>query len=262
MKLIAVIKSLVFACLITSSAYAVETENKHTNQRIMFIGNSFSFYNNGIHNHLGGLVRSAGDWSRAYRFRLNTLSGGRLHEHSTQLSNIVNAKDANWDTIVLQPHSNEAITRKRKSAFQRALSEHINVIRNANMEPLLFMTWAYKGDSAMHQELLKAYTESAAKHKMRLIPVGIAFDTAQRSLPDIDLYVPDVLSVDENGQLTYKSDIKHPSLAGSYLAACVFYAALYDRSPLNLPYNGGLSKETAEQLQQLAWQTVEQFNEI
>ena len=262
MKLTSIIKAFLFASLylITIAVSAVETENTHTNKRIMFVGNSFSFYNNGVHNHLGGLVRSAGDWSRAYRFRLNTLSGGRLQEHTAQLKNIISAKNANWDTFVLQPHSNEAISKTRAKAFELALSEQVNIVRNAGAEPLLFMTWAYKGDNEMHQQLLKAYTGAGTKHNLRLIPVGNAFQHAQQQLPNIELYVADVLSVSADGRLTYKADIKHPSPAGSYLAACVFYAALYQKSPENLPFVGGLSAETAKQLQRIAWHTVERFN--
>lgn len=262
MKLTSIIKAFLLAslCLITIGVYAVETENTHTNKRIMFIGNSFSFYNNGVHNHLGGLVRSAGDWSRAYRFRLNTLSGGRLQEHTAQLKNILSAKNANWDTVVLQPHSNEAISKNRAKAFELALSEQVNIVRNAGAEPLLFMTWAYKGDNEMHKQLLKAYTEAGAKYDLRLIPVGNAFQKAQQHLPNIELYVADVLSVDANGHLTYRTDIKHPSPAGSYLAACVFYAALYKKSPEDLLFVGGVGAETAKKLQRIAWQTVEQFN--
>lgn len=259
-KLKSILKTALIAsvCLLAASTYATESDNAY--KRIMFIGNSFSFYNNGVHNHLGGLVRSAGDWSRAYRYRLNTLSGGRLHEHTSQIKNIINGKNANWDTIVLQPHSNEAITKTRMDAFKRALSEQVKLIREAGIEPLLFMTWAYKGDNAMHQKLMKAYTEAGAEHALRLIPVGIAFQEAQQQLPSIDLFVADVLSVDAEGRLTYKADIKHPSAAGSYLAACVFYAALYQKSPEGLPFLAGLTEETAKQLQRLAWQTVERFN--
>lgn len=165
-----------------------------------------------------------------------------------------------WDSVVLQPQSNEAIVKTRVDSFNLALSEQVEIIRKAGSEPLLFMTWAYKNSGNMHQRLEQAYLNAGTKYNLRLIPVGIAFHQVQKQLPNIDLYVADILSIDNKGVLTYKADIKHPSWAGTYLAACVFYAALYRKSPENLSYTGGLNPPLANQLQRIAWQTVEHFD--
>jgi hypothetical protein len=50
----------------------------------------------------------------------------------------------------------------------------------------------------------------------------------------------------------YDPDGSHPSLRGSYLAASVFFTALYKVSPVGLSYPGGLSEETARYLQRVA----------
>ena len=49
------------------------------------------------------------------------------------------------------------------------------------------------------------------------------------------------------------------SLLGTYLAAIVFAAALYDRSPIGVSYTAGLSKEQAGFAQKIAWETVKAF---
>lgn len=56
-------------------------------------------------------------------------------------------------------------------------------------------------------------------------------------------------------------DGSHPDLLGTYLAACVTYAALYEKSPVGNPYNyyGAIDAETAAFLQQVAWDTVTSF---
>ena len=243
---------------VTTNVVAGESYNPH--KRVMFIGNSFSYYNNGLQNHLAGLVRSANEWSRSHRYRLSTLSGGRLYEHTEQLRNSMRSEKIKWDSVVLQPQSNEAIVKARVDSFNLALSEQVEIIRKAGSEPLLFMTWAYKSSGDMHQRLEQAYLDAGTKYNLRLIPVGIAFHQVKKQLPNIDLYVADILSIDSKGALTYKADIKHPSWAGTYLAACVFYAALYRKSPENLPYTGGLNLPLANQLQRIAWQTVEHFD--
>jgi hypothetical protein len=47
-------------------------------------------------------------------------------------------------------------------------------------------------------------------------------------------------------------DGRHPSRAGSYLAACTFYGALYEKTPVENPYTAGLSREQVRVLQQAA----------
>jgi hypothetical protein len=49
------------------------------------------------------------------------------------------------------------------------------------------------------------------------------------------------------------SDLHHPSLLGSALAAQVFYASLLARSPEGLPRIPGLDAETSQALQRIAW---------
>ena len=59
----------------------------------------------------------------------------------------------------------------------------------------------------------------------------------------------------------YHSDGSHPSLAGTYLAACVLFATLYDHSPVGgaLPVDSDMTEQTARALQQVAWDTVTAF---
>jgi hypothetical protein len=48
----------------------------------------------------------------------------------------------------------------------------------------------------------------------------------------------------------------HPTRSGTYLAACVFYAALFGESPEGLEYTGGLGSGEAAILQSIAAETV------
>jgi hypothetical protein len=54
----------------------------------------------------------------------------------------------------------------------------------------------------------------------------------------------------------FTSDGSHPTLAGSYLAACTFYATIFDKSPEGISYTAGLSALDAAYLQQIAAYTV------
>ena len=54
----------------------------------------------------------------------------------------------------------------------------------------------------------------------------------------------------------WQGDGSHPTRKGTYLAACVFYATIFDESPVGLGYHGGLSADEASTLQQIAASTV------
>jgi len=55
------------------------------------------------------------------------------------------------------------------------------------------------------------------------------------------------------------ADRRHPSLEGTYLAACTVLASVYGRNPMGNSYTAGLAPETAAYLQQIAWETVRAF---
>ncbi|MHA7230840.1 hypothetical protein ACVT98_18630 [Vibrio campbellii] len=76
----------------------------------------------------------------------------------------------------------------------------------------------------------------------------MAFEQSINQYPEINLY---------------HSDGKHPSLEGTYLAASVFFATLYNKSPVGgaIPVDTDMSPETAKKLQTIAWETVQRFQD-
>jgi hypothetical protein len=52
----------------------------------------------------------------------------------------------------------------------------------------------------------------------------------------------------------WQADGSHPSPAGTYLAACVLYARIFDASPVGVADTGGLSPDVAQALQVAAEQ--------
>src|SRR5262249_15155204 len=118
------------------------------------------------------------------------------------------------------------------------------VIRQAGSKPVLYETFARRegdpdnvpGDSytSMQYRITEAYRQIANELHAELVPVGSAWQRALRERPNLRLWAGDGL---------------HPSIAGSYLAACTFYAHFYQRSPLGNPYLAGLDAADALVLQ-------------
>ena len=90
------------------------------------------------------------------------------------------------------------------------------------------------------------YVEVGNEIDALVIPVGLAFEEAYRRMPALRFHHPDGT---------------HPSLLGTYLAACTTYATLYGRSPVGNAYRaeGLIEEEVATQLQQIAQDVVIQF---
>jgi hypothetical protein len=79
--------------------------------------------------------------------------------------------------------------------------------------------------------------------KAQIAPVGDAWQAARKADPKLMLH---------------SKDQKHPTPAGAYLAACVFYATIYEKSPEWLPGSiGKLTDDEARALQTIAWKTVQ-----
>lgn len=225
-------------------------------KKVLFTGNSFSFYNNSVHNQLAALIRANGEWKKGQnRMRLLSLSGGHMHEMRPLLSSYLSSSK-NWQAVVLQPHSNELVTKSKQKRFHRNFEKTVKMLRDKQIQPILFMTWPYANDNKMAVELRTGFTQLSKQHQVPLVPVGVAFEYAAKALPKIKLYSADVLGKSKQGKVTYRKTLKHPSEAGSYLAACVFYAALYHKSPEGNRYHANLSKSTATKLQRVSWQVV------
>jgi len=96
----------------------------------------------------------------------------------------------------------------------------------------------------MTHQLAEEYTLAGNETGSLVIPAGLAFAASVAANPSIELYDPDG---------------RHPSPAGTYLAACTVLAAVYGKSPVDNPYRASLDAKTALALQRTAAETVQKF---
>ena len=131
-----------------------------------------------------------------------------------------------------------------RGTFDEYAKRHAETVRRHGAQPVFFMSWAYLDKPEMTQELAEAYTRVGNENDALVIPAGLAFARVVEQRPDINLYLPDK---------------RHPTLAGTYLAAATTYSALFRRSPVGLGYTAGLDPEVARFLQLVAWETVQGY---
>ena len=218
----------------------------------IFIGNSFFYYNNGVNTHLAQLIAAASP-ARPWCSTLVGISGAGLDWHDVESyfrpgaigsfsfdanNDIVFNKLARlFDVAVLMDGSQSPIHPALAQASRDYFRQHCATLRRHGAEPVLFMTWAYADRPDMTAPLAQAYRRAGADNDARVIPAGLAFAHAASVRPDMDLW---------------HADKRHPSLAGTYLSACLTYAVLFETSPLGLAYDAGLGAQTATFLQQVA----------
>ena len=252
------VRLMVLLSLLLGSSIASAAGAKFP-EKVLFVGNSFTYYNDGLHMHYGNLLRAAGLYQpQSSNLRMMTFSGSGLWEHEAALQSAVTNDP--WQAVVMHDYSNGPIARwDRFVAASDALS---SIARKHSAEPILLMTWAYADQPEMTPALAAAYVRRGEELGARVIPVGLAFAAANRELADlaVDLYSPDIKTFD-NGQPVYEKTVKHPSLAGTYLAACTVFASLTGQSPEGLIYDAGLDAQLAAALQRVAYRTVENFQQ-
>ena len=227
---------------------------------VVYIGNSFFYYNNSLHNHVGRLV-AAGVPGHRFRSSSITISGSGFEWHDVDsyfrpgavgaytfdaANNIVfnDPKQKLFELAILMDCSQCPLHPTLGATFREFARKHSETVRKHGAQPVLFMSWAYADAPAMTSQLAEAYTRAANDNGAYVIPAGLAFARAIERRPQLNLYV---------------ADKRHPSLAGTYLAACTTYASLFGKSPAGLAYTAGLDGDTATFLQNVAWDTVQDF---
>jgi hypothetical protein len=229
---------------------------------LLYVGNSFMYYNNSLHGHVSLLARAAADKDRAaHRAVSITISGSGMDWHdvgSYFRPNAVgrysfvgdnevrfNPPGRAFDAVVLMDCSQCPVHPTLRPIFFEYTKRHSDTVRANGAEPIFFMTWAYADKPEMTQGLADAYNEAGRLNDAHVIPAGLAFARSIAVKPDLNLYVPDK---------------RHPSLAGTYLAACVFLGSVFGVSPVGNGYTAGLDAATASHLQRVAWETVQSYH--
>ena len=221
----------------------------------LFIGNSFFYYNNGINSHLTKLV-AAMDAGFPYRSTLVAISGSGLDWHDVESyfrpdaigkysfdpdNNVVfNKLDKLFDIAIIMDSSQGPLHPVLAPVFDEYAEKNVATIRKHGAEPVLFMSWAYADKPEMTLPLRETYTSAGNLLNALVIPAGLAFAHSLAERPGLNLHA---------------DDKRHPSLAGTYLAACVTFACLFGVSPEKLSWRAELDLETATFLQKVAWQT-------
>ncbi|HZX03998.1 hypothetical protein [Kribbella sp.] len=201
--------------------------------RILFVGNSFTSNNN-----LPKLLKDlAGARGIEVEHKVISVGGASLRQHLNAGKALDAIANGGYDVVVLQEQSTLPI--KSPARFRESARDFHQAIAAAGARTVFYLTWARSNAPETQQALTDAYAGAASELGGTLIPVGMVWE---RFLAAHDKPV------------LHESDNSHPTLAGSYLGACVFLIALLNADPvgIDVPVKG-LDAETTALVQQAAW---------
>jgi hypothetical protein len=215
--------------------------------RVLFVGNSYTYVND-LPSMVGALARAGG---HQIETGMAAEGGLTLADHVASSATQAKLSSAPWDVVVLQEQSQiPAIAQFRTDQMYPAARRLIRTIRVAGERPMFYLTWAHRDGwpenglpdyARMQAQIDQGYLTIANELGVAVAPVGRAWSTVvtQSTRPGL-----------------WQDDGSHPEVAGTYLAACVFYAAIFGQSPVGLTDDEGLPKDQAASLRQVASDTV------
>ncbi|MDP7011941.1 MAG: hypothetical protein QF685_11240 [Verrucomicrobiota bacterium] len=218
--------------------------------RVLFVGNGLTAANNmaDVINAMaiGGKFKIEAD-VRAYEgYSLRSHVGDlRTYQAITNVvfdrNNFTNALPL--DAVIMQEHT--VLPVYDFPQMQTNVSMLTQVITNQDSLPMLFMTWSRPDPFFTRADVLfrtdSAYTALGQQQNMPVVPCGRAWELSEWRRPEVVLR--------ENDGYT-------PTIKGTYLNACMFYAYLTWQSPVGLN-NGGLHAIPQDEitfLQNIAWE--------
>jgi len=246
-------KKIVLISVFTLFNCSVFSQSK----KALFLGNSYTYVND-----LPGLLKNiALSFGDTLNTQQNTPGGYYFAAHVTQPTTLSLIQAEQWDFVILQEQSQipslpQSITGSDYSVPHSITLDSLIKHNSPCTETVFYMTWGREnGDASfcgqhppvctydgMQQELRNTYLLMADTNKSTVSPVGAAWKNVRDNYPAINLY---------------STDGSHPNIHGSYLAACVFYATLFQKSPIGSSYiPAGITSNNAAILQSVASSTV------
>lgn len=231
------------------------TTTLNAQERVLFIGNSYTAANS-LPTMVAAVASSA---NQNLACSQQTLGGATLYQHSQSNATYTKLASQSWDYVVLQAQSQEPSFPYSQFSWQ-TLPYAIQLVDSIRSiapcaQPVFFRTWGREnGDQAncavfpplctyegMDSILHRHYSLMADTTDAYLSPVGSVWKHIRDTDSTINLYT---------------SDGSHPSLAGTYAAACTFFTMITRMDPNSITDDQNLAPAVAAAIRQAAKNVV------
>ena len=242
----------------TEEVIEVEALSKDKEYNILFVGNSYTYYNDMPTAYFGEMAKSCG-----YHVNVTavTKGGHKLSAHADpadpygeRVAVNLSAPGA-FDYVILQEQS--VLPATNPEAFYAAVRTLAEKARAVGAKPILYATWGRKDGSktltdngmtneSMTWRLAAAYEHIGKELDIPVIFVGLAFR---------DVYMNSAIEL-------YNDDLSHPSANGSYLAGMALFSGIFKVLPMDIAFSGNLTKEDADTVRKAVTTAVFRTPEI
>lgn len=196
---------------VTTTQLSVSTtvpESPNVPTKILFVGNSITYYRGGLQNQLSELAASATP-PRTLETEESATGGATFEMHWEDMLTPEMIANGSYDIVVLQGDIPETDI----DTFKQNARNLVEATRATGAEPILFMAWPYERLGWITiDEIADAHDEIATELSVDIAPVGLAFRRAADERPEMDMLSPDK---------------EHQSFHGAYLAASVVYLTIF-----------------------------------
>lgn len=242
---------------VNSDTETSEDENmsfdKTKTYNILFIGNSYTYYNDMPTKIFEQIANSVG-----VKVKVDSITKGGwwLWDHANsddEMGKIVDGafKKTKYDYVILQDQSTLPID--DPGCFYDGVRNICEKVRANGATPILYCTWGRKTGSetlanrgltheSMTWKLAAGYTAIAKELNIDVAYVGLSFTDVYTNYPTLTNL--------------YADDLTHPSYSGSYLATLTIFTEITNIDPEEITYNGSLTGNIVSVLKQAAKKAV------
>jgi len=236
-----------------------EPLDKSRAYRILFIGNSYTYYNTMPENIFANIAKSAG-----YTVTVMSITEGGhyLKEHAnpndTQGALVESRlENTKWDYVVLQEQSTCAID--DPASFYSGVRKLVEKIKANGATTILYETWGRKKGHEYLSEKLMTNEVMTWKLAAGYEAIGkeLGIDVAYAGLAFRDVYSKHSDTIE-----LYHNDKTHPSALGSHLAALTLFAEIFGSDLSDVTYSNTEYDKYADILKEAARKAVFETPEI
>ena len=209
---------------------------------ILFLGNSYTYVND-----LPATFARLSD-SGGHRVNAQMVANGgeTLAQHAAAKESLDRIAAGGWSYVVLQEQSQTPATDSGRDQMAAAAQTLSRAAGAKGTPALLFMTPAHRDGmpeaslpdyASMQRAIDDAYLDVGRRLGLGSVPAGYVWFMVHQKHPGLSLW---------------QDDGSHPSVAGTYLEACVFYDSIFRQPAAGLAFIDGLPDDEARALQQAA----------
>ena len=231
------------------------TTTLNAQERVLFIGNSYTAANS-LPTMVATIASSA---NQSLACSQQTLGGATLYQHSQSNATYTRLASQNWDYVVLQAQSQEPSFPYGQFSWQTLpyAIELVDSIRSIApcAQPVFFRTWGRENGDQANCAVFPPLCTYEGMDSMLHRHYSLMADTTDSYLSPVGTVWKHIRDTDSTINL-YTSDGSHPSLAGTYAAACTFFTMITRMDPNTITDDQNLNPGVAAAIRQAAKDVV------